>query len=385
MLFSPIRTSTAVLANCVSSLIFIAMLVSNTAAAEVDIKIADDEQTARVSVDGELFAVLQRSDRWPKPFIYPVLRPGWSGETFGSGHGIVVADVPVLKESGEATDKTANAATRVAVLKREGDLYSVPDLGGYLRVEDVVPESALVVRTMEDAPMPYARKNRKAYDHKHHRGVWISVDEVNGLKFWNEDGRIRSDKIEAVGKNGFRLTNSWLGADGEPLVAESTLFTFHANHLLTAKVTFANATGQTVTFEDTKEGLFGVRVASEIRESESGKITDAEGRAGEKEVWGLENRWVDYTGTKAGNVIGMTIFDGPKNPRKSRYHVRGYGLFAINPFGQHAYSNNTQPTNHLVLGQGQSETYDYGLWIHGDVGVEAIAEVEKQFAEAVAN
>lgn len=353
-------------------------------AAEVEISVAEDEQTAQVTIGGELFAVLQRSSRWAKPFIYPVLRPGWSDVEFDAGHGIVVADTAVLNKDGEPTGVVVASASRVAILKKAGDLYEVPDAGGYLAVADVVPESALVVRTMEDLPMPYHRKNKKAYDHKHHRGIWLTVDEVNGVKYWNEDGKVRPEKIAVAGgeDSGASLTlvNSWLGVDGEPVVRETTTYQFHPNHLIVAGVDFQNVTEGEVTFEDTKEGLFAIRVASELREQETGKITDVAGRVGEKNVWGHENRWVDYTGTKAGHTIGITILDHPKNSRPSRYHVRGYGLFAINPFGQHAYSNKEQPTNHLVLKPEESASYQFGMWIHGDVDLTAIQQVEEQFS-----
>ena len=359
---------------------------SSAAADGVDVSVADDETSVRVTVDGELFAVFQRSDRWKKPFLYPVLRPGWSQDEFAAGHAIVVADSPVLDEQGKATDKFVQSASRVAVVKRVGDLYHVPDVGGYLATTDAVPESALVVRTMEDAPMPYVRKNKKAYDHKHHRGVWISVDEVNGVKYWNEDGTIRSVLITAgrtdAGEATVELVNHWLSSSGEPVVEERTKYHFADNHLITANITFKNITSGDVTFADTKEGLFGVRVATEIRERNGGLISDAEGRETEANVWGHENRWVDNTGTKGGYVVGLTLFDHPKNPRPSRYHVRGYGLFAVNPFGQHAYSKKTQPTNHLVLKQGQTESFTYGLWIHGKTDYDGLQAIAEQFVEA---
>lgn len=354
----------------------------------VQVVLPDDQQTARVFIDGELSAVLQRSDRWKKPFLYPVLRPGWSDQKFSAGHGIVVAESPVRNSTGEPTGKSVPAASRVSVLSRNGDQFHVPDVGGYLAVDDVVPESALVVRTMQDSPMPYARKNKNAYDHKHHRGVWVSVDEVNGIRYWNEDGVIRPESVEVTNDDTagrtLKLVNSWLGEDGQLVVRETTTHRFLPSHLIVTEIKFTNPGDGPVTFEDTKEGLFGVRMADELRERESGRITDAEGRAGEGEVWGHENRWVDYSGTKAGHTVGVTLFDHSANSRRSRYHVRGYGLFAINPFGQHAYSKNTQPENHLVLKKGESAAFTYGLWLHGDVSENEIAETAKAF-EAIAH
>ena len=77
--------------------------------------------------------------------------------------------------------------------------------------------------------------------------------------------------------------------------------------------------------------------------------------------------------------------DHPENPRPSRYHVRNYGLFAINPFGVEAYtkgSDDAKPAEPLHLAQGEQVRFRYGLWVHGpDTNKEVIEETYQQFVD----
>ena len=51
---------------------------------------------------------------------------------------------------------------------------------------------------------------------------------------------------------------------------------------------------QAVKFGDTKEGSFGLRLADAMKEQRaSWKMTNAEGKVGEKLGWGKPSTWVD--------------------------------------------------------------------------------------------
>ena len=76
-------------------------------------------------------------------------------------------------------------------------------------------------------------------DHPHHRGVWFSHGEVNGVDFWaNEPGQrgrgnkgvIALDAIRAVGAEGSRgwieAAFGWLAPDGTRLVTENRTMAF---------------------------------------------------------------------------------------------------------------------------------------------------------------
>ena len=64
----------------------------------------------------------------------------------------------------------------------------------------------------------------------------------------------------------------------------------------------------------------------------AGRIVNSEGEEASK-VWGRPARWVDYSGVIERRPVGIAVFDHPGNLRHpTRWHARGYGLFAANPF-----------------------------------------------------
>jgi hypothetical protein len=132
--------------------------------------------------------------------------------------------------------------------------------------------------------------------------------------------------------------------------------------------------------------MFAIRLPNSMRELASGgPVTNAEAAQGTKEAWGKTAHWVDYDGPVDGHIFGVTLMDSPRNPWESRYHVRDYGLFAVNPFGGGAYTkgtNDEQPEHNRTLKKGETLQFTYGAWIHGDeVDADEINAVFEQFAK----
>jgi len=237
------------------------------------------------------------------------------------------------------------------------------------------PGGAIITRTIGD-------KDDK--DHPHHKGIWFSVDEVNEVKFWAEAGKIVNVKTEAVAGDPLqiKLKNHWLGKDDLPIVVETTTISIFPSRLVIYDATFTAGAGK-VTFEDTKEGLFGIRVATTMREKVGGIVVNAEGKQGTKECWGQPSKWVDYTGPVDGKTYGVAIMDHPGNFRPSRFHVRDYGLFSVSPFGEGSYQNDKNKALPVNLEPGKSLQLRYGLYVHsGNATDGKVADAYEQFLKA---
>ena len=221
-------------------------------------------------------------------------------------------------------------------------------------------------------------------DHPHHKGIWVSVDEVNDIKFWAEKGKIENRGVELLAAEGnpakLKVENHWLGEAGNPVLIETTSISIFANRMLAYDISFRMASGD-VNFKDTKEGLFGVRIAESMREDKgSGIVTNADGKKATKECWGQRSAWVDYTGPVDGKSVGVAIFDHPHTFRPSRYHVRNYGLFSVSPFGEAAYTNGQEKPVDDVFPKNSVLRLRYGIYFHaGDATASGVASVYQQF------
>ena len=217
---------------------------------------------------------------------------------------------------------------------------------------------------------PIVDENYKG-DHPHHKGIWVSVDEINEIQFWAEKGKIENRSVELVTAEGnpaiLRVTNHWLNEKGGDVMIETTTIAIFPNRMLAYDIHFKMVGGD-VNFRDTKEGLLGFRLAESQREDKgAGKVTNAEGKQGTKECWGQRSAWVDYTGPVDGKEYGVTLFDHPGNFRPSRYHVRNYGLFSISPFGESAYTNGKEPAVNDVFKKDTELRLRYAIYFHDGV------------------
>lgn len=245
-------------------------------------------------------------------------------------------------------------------------------------------------------------------DHPHHRGQWFSHGEVNDYDFWaneldqtprDKKGKIVLDRIisAAPTKNGkaARIVAQfyWQAPDGTKLLRERRTMIFReakAMRSIDFDITLT-AVSDKVHFGDTKEGTFAIRLATALEENHrraegierTGVIRAANGDTTESNVWGTPQPWVDYSGKLDGKAVGVAILDHPANPKHpTHWHVRAYGLFAANIFGEHHFYNDDTRDGSITLSKGQDLRFRYRLLVHpGDTQTARIAKRYARWAK----
>jgi hypothetical protein len=239
----------------------------------------------------------------------------------------------------------------------------------------------------------------EAHDHPHHRSLWFTHGDVNGVDFWAEGptrGKVVQHSIRewmSGGDEGHLVTsNRWVAPDGRVLVTDRTKFRVVRSPLgrqFDYEITLFASEGQDVVFGDTKEGTMAIRLAESMRlkanKHYEGKAT---GRilqdTGVKDgaTWGKRAAWTAYAGPVGTQTYTVTIFDHPSNPRyPTWWHVRDYGLFAANPFGIHDFERKAAGTGNLTVKAGESVRFRYRfLMQEGEPKPAQLAEVAAVFA-----
>ena len=239
---------------------------------------------------------------------------------------------------------------------------------------------------------PMKKVEGEKLDHPHHRSLWFTHGSVNKVDFWSEapgHGRIVETSrpvVEGGPTTGtIRTTDDWLAADGKKICEDERTVRFSASktaRIIDFDVTLKASEGP-VTFGDTKEGMFGLRVPTsmDVTSKKGGHIVNAEG-VEDKAAWGKPSPWVDYTGPVEGKTVGIAILNHPSSFRyPTTWHVRDYGLFAANPFGWHDFGQKT--SGEFVLPGGESIRFRYRILFHeGDTASAHLAEAFRAYAEA---
>jgi len=232
-------------------------------------------------------------------------------------------------------------------------------------------------------------------DHPHQRGLFFSHGDINGYNFWATEpgsntpkmGRMVLKKVldaKSGEKSGtIRAVFEGQNSEGRAIMTETRSITFYQDpRLRTIDYEIRIDAIQKLTFNDTKEGTFGIRLATSMTEDKGGRMANAEGQETEKNVWGKRSPWVDYFGPVDGQTVGVAIFDDPANPRHPTYwHSRAYGLFAANPFGVRDFTGDKSKDGSLTVDPGGSLRFRYRVVIHaGDVRGAHIADLYREYA-----
>lgn len=244
------------------------------------------------------------------------------------------------------------------------------------------------------------------HDHDWHRSVWFGHGLVNGHDFWRElkdkpTGTVVHEALLETksGDTGqLRARSRWVSAKGETICTDETTYRFRRvseGYLVDCEIAIKASHGA-LTLGDTEEGAMAVRVNEAIRVTQgsgksktpgTGTIINANGDKNTK-AWGKRAPWTDYHGPLAngGPVIGVAIFDHPKNPsHPTWWHVRDYGLFAANPFGKHDFEKLKDQPNagDIKVPAGGEFVLRYRILFHrGDEKEARVAGLYREYAEA---
>jgi hypothetical protein len=232
-------------------------------------------------------------------------------------------------------------------------------------------------------------------DHPHHRGMFFAHGDVNGYNFWATEPSMKNPKKASMvlkkvvelksGRKSGTIKAIFDGChpSGKPIMTETRTITFHSDpELRIIDYEIRIDPKEKLIFGDTKEGTFGIRLASSMAEDRTGTMVNAEGQRTEKNVWGKRSPWVDYFGPVDKQTVGIAIMDHPSNPRHPTYwHSRAYGLFAANPFGVKDFTGDKTKDGSMTMEPGKPVTFRYRVVIHpGDEKTANIEAMYKKYA-----
>ena len=248
---------------------------------------------------------------------------------------------------------------------------------------------------------PFETRDGDTVDHPHQVGCSFSYGSVNGSDFWNTSTFRKANELEKMGrivqkaivsvKSGKHLgrlvtKSTWVMPDGKAVLFETARYHFHAvgKKRWIDRETSLTAAGGDVVFGDSKEGMFAIRIASELEQDDqtgvkvtsrdgvvttqksnagnAGRYFNSEGLTGDK-VWGTLGKWGAVSGMLGGEAVTVALFDHPKNTNFPPYMmIRGYGLLALNSFGQKLFEP-AKEERKFTLSLGSSITFRHRLLI----------------------
>jgi len=262
----------------------------------------------------------------------------------------------------------------------DGDLFTVYQYGSTYKEKPVFyplfsPDGALVVRELSFVDQELL----KSQDHHHHQSVFMGYGDVDGKDFWSSHNgeRIVHKGIIEV-SDSLAVFSEWVDGEGEPTLDEIRRVEFGAtadSRWMDHTITLLSKKVQ-LHFNDTKEGMFAIRLADELREDEAtGRYINACGWETSKEIWGKRAPWVAIRGSVQGKDVSIAIFEHPSTENYPSYwHARAYGLFAVNPFGRKDFVKGSTPLD-TVLAPNETFRFRYRIVVYsGKVSKERLDE-----------
>lgn len=293
----------------------------------------------------------------------------------------------------EVTAELSKEEDRVTI-KIGGDLFAeyLTQSGSKPIVWPIIgPTGKAMTRTW---PMGKQGPSERA-DHIHQRSLWFTHGDVNGVDFWAEKaeegrplGSIKHRKFVKIigGPQAVIVTqNDWLAPENKKLCEDERTLTFgtvESSRYIDFDITI-KAPDHPVTFGDTKEGSWGIRMAATMQPDSKlgGRLINSDGLTGD-DAWGKPADWVDYFGPIEGETVGLAMMNHPSSFRyPTPWHARSYGLCAANPFGCKSF-NDKAASGAYTIARGKSITLRYRLLLHkGNVKDGEVAEVFADYAK----
>ncbi len=233
---------------------------------------------------------------------------------------------------------------------------------------------------------PFEKIEGERQDHPHHIGLYFTYDQINGNNFWNNSKdplpAIKHISVQvttdAKGNPALKTIANWIGTDNKALLEEQRLTSFILGadqHIIDIDIEL-KAIAEKVSFGDTKEGMFAIRLAQWLTENTdsryqlgTGAYLSCNGDEKEKDVWGKRAEWVRIQGQKGNKIVGIAILNHPTSTNYPTYwHARGYGAFSANPLGQYAFQRSRKAPDpkpfNLSLDKGESAPFKFRVIIY---------------------
>jgi hypothetical protein len=236
----------------------------------------------------------------------------------------------------------------------------------------------------------------------HQRGLYFDHGDIDGLNFWAEEafdkyyhgysheayGRMILTKLEpAAGDTNagtIRAHFNLVTPSGRVIAEETQTFQFRGDHntrIIDCEFVVSANHGP-VTFGDTKEGTFALRLGPELSAPHVHMI-NSDGAQGEAAIWGRPADWVDYSGTISGEPVSVAVFESLKSFRHpTTWHARAYGLLAANPFGAREFTKDPKQDGSWTVPEGQSLTFCYRVLIYdGQLSSSQLTDLYHQYTK----
>ena len=200
-----------------------------------------------------------------------------------------------------------------------------------------------------------------------HPGLWLAFGDISGADFWRNKGVVRHAEFivepavhEGVGT--FVVRNEYL-AMGKTLCEEDCRIRIVPRTTSTLIIWDSQFGGENdFSFGDQEEMGLGFRVATPLAVKNGGRIVNSDGLVDEKQAWGKQADWCDYSGTVDGRQVGLLLVPDPRNFRRSWFHARDYGVLVANPFGQNAFTKG--PKSEVIVREGELLRLRFGVLVH---------------------